>query len=67
MSSNEQTNCISRSTVIAKCDNQKVTMKHMGKGEKKTKKNKWISMKVYLVETVQHRVCVCVRASVVPV
>lgn len=24
--------------------------------------NKWISMKVYLVETVQHRVCVCVRA-----
>lgn len=39
-----------------KCDNQKVKMKYMGK-----EINKWISIKVYLVETVQHRVCVCVR------
>lgn len=63
MSSNEQTNCISRSTVIANVIIKKSDNETYGKrGEKN--KNKWISMKVYLVETVQHRVCVCARARV---
>lgn len=58
MSSNKQTDCLSRSTVITNVIIKKVKMKYMGK-----EINKWISIKVYLVETVQHRVSVCVRVS----
>lgn len=64
MSSNEQTNCISRSTVIANVIIKKWQWNTWEK--KREKKNKWISIKVYLLETVQHRVSVCahVRARV---